>query len=241
MTFPLLGSPRPVPVPHGRAGDPHWSSVSLLARLDSPHGSRSFVDSSPSPKSLTANANAVASGQVTLFGANTASLDGSSDSITSPTNPGFSFGTGDFTVEMFVWFASLPAGQQAFVNVPVSGGFSLYWTGPDFFGSGTNRLIVSNRQSNQLNAAWSPTTRAWHHIAVARASGQLRAFINGVAISTVTATTNYAQSTLQVGGSSDGAAWTINGHIGNVRITRGVARYVGNFAPVTGPFPVGPQ
>jgi hypothetical protein len=218
------------------AADPLFSSVIALLHFDG-----NLTDSSSSPKTFTAVSSAQTSTLQTKFGSGSLLLDGDTDRIDSASNAAWALGTSDFTVEMFVRFASTPTGQVTFANVAASGGFSLYINGSSaaFFGVPANNLILSNRQSNQFTAAWAPSANVWYHLAVTRSSGAIRAFVDGTQIgSTVTGNaTNYAQGALNIGGSSsDGAAWSINGNIDEVRLTKS-ARYVANFTAPTVAFP----
>jgi hypothetical protein len=219
-------------------GDALFGSVSLLLHLDG-----NLTDTSGTPKTVTASGNAQTSTLQARFGSGSLLLDGSGDRLDSVSNAAYSLGTGDFTAEMFVRFASAPTAQVAFINVNTSGGFSLYLNGSAgaFFGVPVNTLVLSNRSANQLTASWTPATNVWYHLAVTRSSGALRAFVDGTQIgSTVTGnTTNFSQGAIQIGGSSDGATWTINGNLDEVRITKGSgsARYTTNFTPPTNPFP----
>lgn len=208
--------------------DPFFSSVTTLLHFDG-----NLTDSSSPPKTFTAGGNAQVSTLQSRFGSGSLLLDGSGDRIDSVSNAAFGLATGDFVVELFVRFAVLPTAQASFVNVNTSGGLSLYLNGSAgaFFGVPVNTLVVSNRVSNQLTAAWSPSANVWYHLAVARASGSLRVFVDGTQIGTTAAnTTNFAQGAIQIGGASDGATWTVNGNIDELRITKGSARtYTANF------------
>ncbi len=219
--------------------DSLFSSVVLLLHLDG-----NLNDSSSAPKAFTAIGNAQTSTLQTKFGSGSLLLDGNADRIDAASDAAWSMGTGDFTVEMFVRFASAPTVQHTFINVAASGGFSLYINGSSgsFFGTPANTLVLSNRSSNQLTASWAPSANVWYHLAVTRSGGSIRAFVDGTQIgSTVTGnSTNYAQGALNIGGSSqDGAAWSVNGNIDDVRITKGSgsARYVANFTAPTTAFP----
>lgn len=216
--------------------DLFYSSVTTLLHLNT-----SFADTSGTPKTFTAVGNAQINQTQAQFGSGSMALDGNGGRLDSTSNAAFAMSTGDFVVELFVRFAALTTVQTGFVNVQVSGGFSFYYNGSSgtFFGVPVNTLVVSNRSSNSTTAAWSPALNVWYHLAVSRASGNLRVFVDGTQINTtVTAhMTNYAQGGIQIGGWSDSATGTLNGFIDEVRITKGNARgYTANFVAPTSPF-----
>jgi hypothetical protein len=98
-----------------------------------------------------------------------------------------------------------------------------YWT------NGGERI----RSANILAA------QTWTHIAICRASGSTRLFVNGVQTGSTYADTNNYGSTapLAVGtywsGGTPVGVTTFNGYMNDVRITKGLARYTTTFTPPT--------
>jgi hypothetical protein len=60
----------------------------------------------------------------------------------------------------------------------------------------------------------------------------MRLFINGVLATSVTDSTNYGQGIASIGGDAANA-WSWNGYLDDLRITKGIARYTANFTPPT--------
>ena len=97
--------------------------------------------------------------------------------------------------------------------------------------------------STQVTKAWTPSADTWYHVAVSRASGNLRFFIDGTQIGT-TETSN----TVAFKGASDSdpvrmgyqyignAAHYLHGYIQDPRITKGLGRYTANFTAPTAEF-----
>ena len=81
-------------------GDPYYSSVSLLLHMDGTGST--FVDNSPSPKTITANGGVTQSDAQSKFGGKSAYFDGSGDYLTFG-SADLSLGSGDFTLEMWVY------------------------------------------------------------------------------------------------------------------------------------------
>jgi hypothetical protein len=139
-------------------------------------------------------------------------------------------GTGDFTVEFWWNFAS------------TSGRQDLLW-----IGSTSTRLgILWNLTSGQLtyypatsaiSAAVSFSTGTWYHIAVARASGYTKMFVDGTQVgSTYTDSKNFDGTILYLGKDSGASSSYSNGYMDGLRITRGTARYTSNFTAPTDAF-----
>lgn len=161
-------------------------------------------------------------------------FNGNGQRIDCSSDAAWGFGTGDFTIESWINLSSINNNyQQVFPTVEVSGGFSLYYTGPgNYFGVGASSFVVSNNQSNYQATPYTWPTNTWIHIAVCRASGSLRIFVNGTQINTtLTSTPNYAQGVMRIGGDSYSASHSINGKLQNLLIYNGQALYTSNFTP----------
>ena len=86
--------------------DPNIASVSLLLSGNGINGSTSIIDSSPSPKTVTAFGNAQISTAQSKFGGASIAFDGVSDYLTVASSAGLTFGTGDFTIELWLYVIS---------------------------------------------------------------------------------------------------------------------------------------
>jgi hypothetical protein len=217
--------------------DPYYGYTSLLLHMDGTNASTNFVDSGPSALTVTRTGTPAISTSQSKYGGSSAALSGTADRLDVASNALFAFGTGDFTVEFWLYFNSVSTAQTSFVNVNVAGGFSCYWTGSLYYSVPANNFVVSNRSVGQFQSSWTPSANTWYHVAISRNGTNLRVFINGTQLgSTVTSSTNYIQGPLQIGGSTDGAGWTVNGYIDDLRITK-YARYTAAFTPPTTAFP----
>ena len=216
--------------------DQDYRNVSLLLHGDGTNGSTTIVDSSPTPKTVTVTGNAQISTAQSKFGGSSIAFDGSS-SLTLDGSSAFSYGTSDFTVELWARWNT--------ANTSI-----LYDDRPQSSGSIVNRLVLSLDGSGVISAALKgavslgSTTLSsgiWYHIAACRSGTTSRVFVNGQAEITVTGdNTSYATGTSRPIIGADGnnpSANTLNGHIDDLRITKGVARYTSNFTPPTAPFP----
>jgi hypothetical protein len=170
---------------------------------------------------------------VKFTGTESVRFDGNGDSLTYIGGPSINFGTGDFTIELWV-------------NMANTGTFSSFLR-PDDAGSvasigydwSNNQLKFDARNAVILNVTTTAVVaNTWTHIAVTRSGTSLILFVNGTQVGSTTNSTNFASATglIYIGGSSFSAAHSVNGYISDFRITRGVARYTTTFTPPTSPF-----
>jgi hypothetical protein len=180
------------------------------------------------------------SGSFDEFSMNRGSIqfNGSSQYLTIPNNAALQLGTGDFTVECWVYFNLLPASSSGFISKWASNvGWELYYSGSS---ASTNPNKFSF-YSNTGQLVWSTTSavlNTWYHVAVTRASGTVRIFINGVQENSVSGNvTNFNETTaITIGAENSGTGLFMNGYITNARIIKGVAVYTTNFTVPTQPF-----
>ncbi len=219
--------------------DPYYANVGLLLHFTGVNNSTVFTDNSPSPKTLLANGDAKISTALYEFSPSSGIFDGNADYLTTNAGSSVAFGTGDFTVECWVY-------TSVFGN---NGVFQIATTNPGFggvtglavaFGSGKVNLFYGNGSST-ISTGTSLTSNTWTHVAVVRSSSVTKVYLNGVLDTTfgtagsLADTFNYVGTFVTIGGYySSSFVWS--GNIDEFRITKGVARYTSNFTP-TGPFP----
>ena len=174
------------------------------------------------------------------FGGSSLYFDGTGDRLYEPSNQNFNFGTGDFTIELWVY----PISQGGHGNSnndclidfrPATGGGAygtLY-----IFSSGTGVYWYANTGNRITGGAISNSV--WTHIAICRSSGSTKLFLNGTQSgSTYTDATNYLVAPIMIGEFNDGAgAGNFNGYIDDLRVTKGYARYTTTFTPPTAALP----
>jgi hypothetical protein len=166
------------------------------------------------------------------FGTGSIYFDGTGDGLVFKTTPNMAMGTGDFTVEFWIY----PSATQA--------NFTKYFCSGTSVGSliidqqsSSNTITVNNNSSVFLtSSAISNTT--WTHVAVVRNGTTLSIYLNGTLSASVTNTTNFVAADAQssLGCYPDGSK-SLNGYIDDFRITKGFARYTANFTPPTAALP----
>ena len=180
---------------------------------------------------ITLSGNANVSTDQAKFGNTSLHTDGSGDAaLVKFTNAGdLNFGTGDFTLECFVRFADTD-NTQVLISNWESGGNTWYLA---HYG-GSNKLTF---YPNAREFAWDPSANTWYHMALTRASGVLKAFVDGTQIgSNISETANLtgANNHMSIGGAGN-AGESLNGFFDEVRVSK-FARYTSNFTAPSEPF-----
>lgn len=176
--------------------------------------------------------NAQISTSVVKYGTGSLAFNGSTDYLTSPQSVNIDL-PGDFTVECWIYFGSV-SGTSAIVGK--WGGSGAYaWVLQYISGTGLRFYTgVSGGLGTSIAGAWTPSTGVWYHIAVSRSSGSVRLFVNGSQVGTTTTNTDNCTTSnqaLNIGRNADTNIQYLNGYIDDLRITKGVARYISNFTP----------
>jgi hypothetical protein len=151
-------------------------------------------------------------------------FDGTGDYLTTPNISSWQFGTGDFTVEFWVY----PKGNGTIVGLTTSGAGAGFWNA---IVSSGNFYWVSG--SVFRGTADIDYTNAWHHFAYVRSSGTSKIYIDGTNLSSGADSTNYNATVGTLTISSGDSYGTMAGYISDLRITKGTAIYTSNFVPPT--------
>jgi Concanavalin A-like lectin/glucanases superfamily len=179
--------------------------------------------------------NAQVSTSVKKYGTGSLAFDGTGDSLKVSTSDLGAFGTGDFTIEMWVYFNSVSGTQNLIdfraATADVAPTIALSSSALILYVTGSTRITTSTL---------SATT--WYHVACVRNSGVTKMYINGTQSgSSYTDSNNYVGKANRpwIGELADGTtpAQPLNGYIDDLRITKGYARYTANFTPPTQALP----
>lgn len=198
--------------------DPYEYYVSALLHFDGTDGSSIIVDSSSSPKSLSINGTSLISSTQYKWGGSSLSF-GSNGSLRSSSNEAYRFDTGDFAIDLWVFFENVNQAKNIidFRNSAV--GSPWVWNIDSNGRIGTYFAVGSDiRSTNSLS------NNQWHHIAISRSNGIVRQYIDGVLDGQITMTGNLSGSTLWIGETAGGGGTWGGGYIDDLRITKGSAR-----------------
>jgi hypothetical protein len=174
----------------------------------------------------------ISTAQSKFGGASGQFVTATSDEINVAANDDFAFGTGDFTVEFWVYFVASALTQSIFdMRTSAVAQAALL---VEVSSAGFVKLYVQG--AFQITAAASLSDNAWHHIAISRVSGVTRMFINGtVEATTYTDANNYTAKPLNIGAYWNSTAH-LNAYIDDFRVSKGVGRYTGSFSVPTSPY-----
>jgi hypothetical protein len=215
--------------------DQYYNSCSLLCHFDTINPTGRFIDNSRNNFAITSSGNVGLSTSQYKFGGASAFFDGTGDSLTVPgvANAAFNPNNG-FTVEGWVFFTSNPSFQFIVSSAQGVGSFESYW----FVGttSGGN-WRVSYGGASAVDTGVAIVLNTWTHFALSCTSTTARLFVNGTQIGTATVTQQNTNMSLVIGVYGGGNLYYFNGYLDELRLTKGVARYTGNFTPPNSPFP----
>jgi hypothetical protein len=209
-------------------GDPYWSNVVLLAKMEGANGGTTFTDSSTRGSTLNRYGDIRTSTTQKKFGSSSALCDDNKALYTN-TSTDFAFGTGSFTCECWIYPTSYPNNSYFFYQ---EGGWALMIRNGGLNWWRQGQVGVDNSGINVVPA------NQWSHIAIARQSGALKVFMNGnVEINITDNNSVLATSTyLHFFQPNSGGESRYRGYMDEIRITKGVARYTASFTPTTTEF-----
>jgi hypothetical protein len=165
------------------------------------------------------------------FGTTSMSFDGTGDNLVIPSNPNVWFGSGAFSIEMWLYPNNASSEQMLLCGNDA---------GSLFLGmniDGANRIALGRKGVGIDNfVSYTYSTGAWIYLAVTKdASNNIKFFVNGSQVGTTgTNSINYANSIMNIG--FEPTQKYLNGYIDDLRITKGLARTI--TASPTAAFPV---
>jgi len=163
-------------------------------------------------------------------------FDGNDDYVTAGSYSNFQFGTGDFTVEWWQYISGYNGSGAKIWQYASDGNYFSGGTGADM-NSISNLNVYTTGAGSTLSQTVQPYQ--WNHIVIARASGTLRIFVNGIQTNSIADNSNYTYPgtyPLSIGGGRNGAGTYVNsttGYITDFKLVKGTAVYTANFTPAT--------
>ena len=180
-------------------------------------------------KTITANGDAQLSTAEKKFGSASLALDGTGDYASITAQDDFGFGTGNFTVEGWIYLTDLVGTQQVFdFRAGAVGDIAA----TVYVSNGGQIRYYTDSADRITGISLSSTT--WYHVALVKESGSTKLYIDGTQVgSTYTDVNNYGTTKpLTIGSRYDGGN-EFGGYIDEVRVIKGAAEYTGNFTPST--------
>ena len=236
------------------AGDSLWSNVTLLMHLDSNISDvsstarfNSSVGTGDVQNAWFTNSGTTISGAQAKFGAGSLFFDSSAGTYCgyfNNTDP--VIGTGDYTLEFWAWPKTMGWNYG-------NGGIAIDLWQPGWKSGRGSRLMLGMRTDDnairvfhddggyqQTSGSNVFTPEAWNHIAICRASGTRRTFVNGNHVLTSANDSNDHQSKGVILGTgwdavNNGTMGKFNGYLDEIRLTH-AARYTSSFTPPASAF-----
>ena len=221
-------------------GDAYYPQVAALLHFDGVNGSTTITDNSKNNVAFTVNGDSKISTAQSKFGGASILFDGTGDYLSSPSLSDFAFGTGDFTIECWIYSSDVSfATQRGFLQTSDTvGGLKTSFTTGILIGAGSpvnGALFATVAGTNVGSSTAVITTNTWYHIALVRNSGTSTLYVNGTSVGSATTTGNCSGTYLAIGGYYN-TSYLYQGYLDELRITKGYARYTGNFTPSTTAF-----
>jgi hypothetical protein len=235
------------------SGDPFWSDVRFLVKLNGTHGAdvNDLVDlSGYHPTFAYSSPAAVYSNVQSKFGGTSGLFDTVSNIRFAATEIGSELAgyTGEWTIEMWVWSIASSNTPIIAIGTYSSGTrcmwmcdttanyFNIYWTS-----TSGNRWVVGPQVPP--NGSQLFTLNAWHFVSLTKVGTSVYHHIDGELVATTTDADVFhddATKRIVFGGVDSAFGFYGRSYIQECRITK-AARYAGsNYAPPAESFPVGP-
>lgn len=212
----------------------HWISeydsyTKILIRSNTNDGSIDFVDSSNYKHVISVNGDTYHTTAQAKLGSSAICFDGDGDYLSTPYSEDWNIYGGDFTVDLWL---KITIAETAFIlgqsNTSTSVLATLIST------STANKIKFWQNTSVTVETATSLVIGTWYHIAVVGYEGDITIYIDGVFSNSVTAGADVpVLEPFSIGrvGNYDGLYFT--GYMDEFRISKGVARWTGDFTPPT--------
>jgi PKD repeat protein len=225
---------------------------SLVLNFQGANDSSTFVDTSYMPKPVINFGTPLIKTQQYKFNNSSGYFDGSSY-ISIPGNPDFEFGTGDYTVEGWV-YPIVSSGSQLTapirllrMNMSTLADYKIDYT---FEITSLTTVRFFGGSSGGTTTEWFANINAnsWTHIAFTRQCGVMKVFVNGVQCTVKSGSANNATNITSVSQLSLPASSNTSGlmpsnpcYIDNLVVTKSVAKYTYNFSVPAVPSSFGPN
>jgi len=159
------------------------------------------------------------------------------DWVVMPSSADFGYGTGDFTIEFFIFLKSTGAVYTVWDQRTSSQDFNTASILIFIEADGTIRFdTLSSAGGNTGRIEGSVSDGQWYHFALCRSGTSTKMFLNGTqAGSTFSDSTDYVTpaSSWSIGGSEEQNQYSSDVYISNVRVVKGTALYTSNFTAPT--------
>lgn len=176
--------------------------------------------------------NAQISTSVKKYGTGSLAFDGTGDWLMTPDRVALRLGTGNFTIEFWLYLSATGASR----GIVGKGASTTGW----LVSTNSSNNVVFTYGTSTITSTGTLSGSTWYHIAVVRTgtgSNQTKIYIDGTNDGTGTVNTDFSQTEAMYVGANRTGGDALNGYVDDLRITKGVDRYTANFTPPTAAFP----
>ena len=214
------------------AYDPYWQNVSLMLTGDD------FIDWSNQHNAITVVGNTAINTTTKKFSTGSMYFDGGGDYLRIPDSPQLQITGGNFTIELWSYPLTGKQFPCLFSNYnstswAANTGVGLY-AGHAGTGDTTHYKLAWNGTWPKLTSSATINFNAWTHIALVKNGSTITLYLNGIADSSFTDSSNSYTAPMWwigTGGYTPDNSDEFNGYIDDLRFTKGIARYTANFTP----------
>ena len=185
--------------------------------------------------------NAQVSTSVKKYGTGSLSFNGTSDYLTGQLNTVNNFGSGNFTVEGWIYPNSVSTNQWIYTTENnASYSFAVYISSS---GKLSTRLSSTGSSiTTTINGTTTLATGTWYYAAIVRNGTTVTIYLNGTSdgSGTFSGAVYPTGNNFGIGAAVQYPSATVlfyNGYIDDLRITNGLARYTTTFTPPTAALP----
>ena len=156
---------------------------------------------------------------------------GNQDDLQLHPSSDFNFGTGDYTIEAWVYPVEFGRSQMIFA---VHNADSTVAAGK-FYLRSTNKFTYWSQNAAQIVSSGTYTESKWYHVALVNNSGTQTIYVDGTSQGTATYSGGFGSDAfvVHIGRNAANDNQSMNGYISNIRVTKGTALYTSAFTPPT--------
>jgi hypothetical protein len=157
-------------------------------------------------------------------------FDGSGDYLSAGTNAAFAVGTGDFTIEFWVYPTAFSGTYTGYFTTRTGGqGFDIQIL------NSSATLMLGNSTGAIISANNVLSLNTWQHVCAVRSGTTNSLYVNGTRVATGTDSTNFTDNGAKVGSSGPSGGNNCAGFISDVRLVKGTAVYSPSSSTLTVP------
>jgi hypothetical protein len=213
--------------------DPFFSSVVLLVHFDGANGAAISNVVYPTRGNTITGAQPTVTTTAPLFGTACDFYNGTGGNLSVATGGWYTFGTGDFSIEVAMKTASPTQTSSAIIDMRTSSNATV---APAIFIQAGTFYIETDGATWSLASVGSVATSTWQRLGLFRVSSVTYFFVDGILLGSFADTHNYGALNIAVGsGWSTGANFT--GYTDELRVTQGVGRHSANYTVDAAAFP----